>query len=117
VPSELGATLPVVTTIGDGVVIRVDDGVVMRVDDGERMDGVRLGFGDVIWASAVPQPNKATARRVRRRRSIRASCVHLKVYVRSFDRRSSAADRPRWTFVISDLPQSVLRAPCSRPRD
>jgi hypothetical protein len=74
VPSPPGVTVPLVTVPGTAI----GDGVVIRVGDGGRMSGVRLGFGDVIWASAVPQLNKATARTVRRRRSIQASCVHPK---------------------------------------
>src|SRR5262249_40499238 len=92
VTSGPGVTLPVVAVPGTAI----GDGVVIRVGACGRMGAVRPGFGNVIWASAVPQPNKATARRVRRRRSIQASCVHLKVYALSlsFDRRSSAADCP-----------------------
>src|SRR5205807_1276140 len=61
----------------------------------------RLVFGDVIWASAVPQPNKATARTVRSKRFIQASCVPpLRPTFLSFDRPSSAADRPRWTSLF-----------------
>jgi hypothetical protein len=78
VPSALGVALPVVavpgTAIGYGAGTMVGDG------------GLRFGFGDLIWASAVPQPNKATARRVRRKRFIQASCVHVEVYVLSFRR-------------------------------
>jgi hypothetical protein len=51
------------TAIGDGACIRVGDG-------GRR---ARFGYGDVIWASAAPQPNKAMARKARRKRFIEAS--------------------------------------------
>jgi hypothetical protein len=80
VPGALGGALPVVavpgTAIGYGAGTRVGDG------DG----GLRFGFGDLVWASAVPQPNKATARRVKRKRFIQASCAHVEVYVLSFRR-------------------------------
>jgi hypothetical protein len=62
------------TAIGYGAGTRVGD------------VGLRFGFGDLVWASAVPQPNKATARRVRRKRFIQASCAHVEVYVLSFRR-------------------------------
>src|SRR6476659_1167413 len=70
----------------------------MRVGEGEgrRTGSVRLGFGDVIWASAVPQPNNATARTVRRRRYIRASCVHLKSYIPP----STGGTRHRWRLLF-----------------
>ena len=83
VPGAFGVAFPVVTVpgtaIGDGAGIRVGDG------------GLRLGLGDVIWASAVPQPNKATARRLRRTRFIQASCAHVEVYVLSFRRPADLA--------------------------
>ena len=72
-PSPPGVALPAVTVPGTAI----GDGVVIRVGDCGRMGAVRPGFGDVIWASAVPQPNKATATRVRTRRSIQASCVRF----------------------------------------
>ena len=86
-PRPPGVALPAVTVPGTAI----GDGAVIRVGDGRRTGSVRLGFGDVIWASAVPQPNKATARTARRRRSIQASCVHLRFYIPSFDRWRSAA--------------------------
>ena len=100
VPSAPGVTLPGVTIPGTAI----GDGVVKSVGGGGRMS-VRPGFGDVIWASAVPQPNTATARSVISRRFIQASCVHLRFYIPSFDRWRSAADRPRWTFAISHFSQ------------
>ena len=114
-PSPPGVTLPAVTVPGTGIKDGADikDGAVMRVGEGRRTGSVRPGFGDVIWASAVPQPNKATARTVRRRRYIQASCVHLKFYIPPFDRWHSAP----MDVAISRFSQSVLRLPCSRPRD
>jgi hypothetical protein len=86
VPSPPGVALPAVTVPGTGI----RDGAVIRVGDGRRTGSVRLVFGDVIWASAVPQLNKVTARTVRRRRFIQTSCVHLKFYIPSFDQWRSA---------------------------
>jgi len=78
VPTAFGVALPVVTVPGTAI----GYGAGRTVGDG----GLRFGFGDIIWASAVPQPNRATARRVRRKRFIQASCAHVEVYVLSFRR-------------------------------
>ena len=85
----------------------------MRVGEGRRTGSVRLGFADVIWASAVPQPNKATARTVRRRRYIQASCVHLKFYIPPFDRWHCGADG-RCYFPLFSIGAAFTLLPSAR---
>lgn len=111
-PSPPGVTLPAVTVPGTGI----KDGAVMRAGEGRRTGSVRLGFGDVIWASAVPQPNKATARTVRRRRYIQASCVHLKFYIPPFDRWRSApvAHDGRCYFPLFSIGAAFTLLPSAR---
>jgi hypothetical protein len=83
VPGAFGVVFPLAavpgTVIGDGAGARVADG------------GLRLGFGDVIWASAVPQLNKTTARRLRRKHFMQASCAQVEVYVLTFRRPADLA--------------------------
>jgi hypothetical protein len=64
-PGAFGAAFPLATVPG----MAIGDGAGTRVGDGD----LRFGFGAVIWASAMPQPNKATARRLRRKRFIQVS--------------------------------------------
>ncbi len=109
-PSPPGVTLPAVTVPGTGI----RDGAVIRVGEGRRTGSVRLGFGDVIWASAVPQPNKATARTVRRRRSIQDSCVHLKFYIPSFNRRRPIARDGRCYFSLFSIGAACTLLPSAR---
>jgi hypothetical protein len=86
VPGAFGVAFPVVTAPGTAI----GDGAGTRLDE----DGLRLGFDDVFWASAVPQPNKTTARRLRRKRFIQASCAHVEICVPSFRR---PADLDGWS--------------------
>jgi hypothetical protein len=60
-----------------GIVPGIDGVMGMRVDDPAGLGGIRRLLADVIWAwaSAMPQPSRATANMVRRKRCIQASCA------------------------------------------
>jgi hypothetical protein len=70
-PSEF----PVAPTVGIVPGATVGDMVGIMVDDRAGVPGVRGVLADLVWASTVPQPNRATANRVRRNRCIQASCA------------------------------------------
>src|SRR4051794_33110136 len=75
VPSEFA----VAATVGIVPGAAVGDMVDIMVDDCAGVPGVRGVLADLVCASTVPQPNRATANSVSIKRRIQVSCACIQV--------------------------------------